>query len=450
ITIAICERRGYFPIIVMAFTFMLYSGMERFPMLMDFSMIGGFYRTHQNTLIAALAIAILPNKAVMGTLNRIEGRLNISLNKSEKAVFLLGVFIASSLLFALNPVDVQRGDYQTVPQHIKNGYIDVKEPASLALHSIFYRMIYSHFSKTTDIMESIISSIKFMHAVYGGVFTVIILLLSEELFEKKTERAIFMLALLGNFAILYSFLGSIDIYAPTLVGLTTYVLCATRYLNGKSNIYCPSFALAIAANIHLSNMWFAPTIPLLVLLKHGRLDMECVKKMTKASLVFTISAAALYTPTFMEAYHAWDSMGEKMAYWAGDMGGGDKNAFKAIGTIFSVYNINLIATEYILITMPGLVVVIYGLIKTDVRRIKDDRILTLLTAIFLTYLTYTIVHENDGQLNVDWNLYTNAALTTTLFGLKNMRDNDQAIILKAMIIAVIMHSIPLLAGHYST
>lgn len=251
----------------------------------------------------------------------------------------------------------------------------------------------------------------------------------------------------AGYGTLQLFFGHVEVYPLLTAALLGYLLLAVLTLQGRVPLVVPALVFGLMAALHLSAVWFAPSLLVLIVVAWRRGMLPTWDRW------LGVAAAAAAIPVATGLYLLFGVYDGAPARMAADF----REAFGAGGglvtprQLVSWSHLAYLANEYALIAPVGLFLALAVPVLGRVRWGEDPAV-PLLAGAALPYVLYSVLWNPGLGPYWDWDLFATASAPLTLLGallLVRTVADPRALGFGAVVLtaASLAHALPLIGAH---
>ncbi len=234
---------------------------------------------------------------------------------------------------------------------------------------------------------------------------------------EKSERFLWLLAILASGGFTQLFIGNIEIYAVLMVAFTAFLYCAFGYLRGVKSPTIVAFSFAVLFVTHLSAGWWIPAFLLLPYLcwKHGNEGERRWRRDTGLLAILSMGCVLLFVFWLLQHGYGGDTHAMWEHFWGPQVMqvGSDGAMFRTASEIVSANVILTMWNEYFHLSPIMCGLALYYICRPF--RPAAERETLFVGLLAGLYLIYSIVWRPDRKFPQDWDLFSGLTLPAVLF-----------------------------------
>lgn len=360
-------------------------------------------------------------------------------------VIIFGIFLWLVRSHNITPDGYDWLRHSRVPKNWAN-YL--REPLGTLLFrlSALAGQTWFHWVPHTSIAVLIISS--------GCMASCLLIFVVKRIFQVEFACLVFVL-LLSCAGLTQVFAGNIEIYGLLQCFFSLYLFTVFFYLERGGGAWLPGFTFGLLFCIHLSAVWWLPSLLLLPLLKsiHKQKSLLLTKEILK--IIVPCLVIILLFGAFVLFYRYEGNLQQLLEHFWSDQVmfvGADAAMFHSLSTFFTTDYYLTMFNEYIYL-MPG--VLILGIIWLAAWPYWQRLTPLQLWLLVLTgpYIIYSMIWHPDRPYAMDWDIFSGVTipvvllLATLITRLKLSAACIQFILYQSVVFSFMFLSMQLLRNH---
>lgn len=319
-----------------------------------------------------------------------------------------------------------------------------------------YVVIHATYSFSKSFL-SVFEAIALSSAVAGMIFVYLTLIFSELLFVDRVKRTIFFFFIV-SMGSMQLFFGHVEYTSWVATGILAYILTSYLFLKEKVSVIVPSIVLAVSILFHMSAGFLLPSLLYLVMQKKEQAIQRFLKALAAGVIVIVIMLSYVY---FFE--------------WNGELPSSDVDRFGRFGyggvmakfyplfeiqypeeqpaTMFSLYHLNQIFNEHMLISPTGLFLLIFFIVNRNSIKVAGEKSFVYFLGVLLAFhLLYTSTGVMAFSGRQDWDVFSSVSIPITIIGsfllLRNHSKREFMFVAVVLITLSLLHIIPWIAANH--
>jgi hypothetical protein len=269
------------------------------------------------------------------------------------------------------------------------------------IHSRFWHYVNTSFGISITLSYQILSCLS------GGIFVVLLLLYSRDVFPQR-PLSFFLMIVSGGYMQL--FFGDVENYTMTAVIVMAYFFCSCLFLQRKCSLLFPSMALTMALTFHLLAGFLMPSLLYLYWIAFKRKSYVSILAAAFCSIALFASTLAFFNYSY-QPVREFVRMSHVFGYWG-------PLSKKVVNPSLSYYA-QLINMQMLLFPIS-----VFGMLRIVFKGVRWDDFNMHLLVSSISMLSFFYFFRAAIGVYHDWNLFANVGIPVSIFSAHNVLQGE--------------------------